>query len=323
MAKKKKYHIDPTTGQYKEIKFNFSYWLVRVLYHILLGLVVGCIFFLIFVTFIKSPNEKAMIIEKQKIEGQYKTLQQQMHEIQVVLYNLQERDDNLYRVVFQAEPIPITARHTPTSNIAYYNDLLKKTNSEIVVETSRKVNELRKQIYVQSKSYDEIILLAKSREKMLQSIPAIQPIANEDLKRLASGFGYRYDPIYHIRKFHEGMDFSAPVGAEIYATGNGKVVEASWKKGYGNCIDIDHQFGYKTRYAHLSRIKVAIGEKVIRGQVIGLVGNTGRSTGPHLHYEVHHYGKIMNPQNYYFLDLSPEEYDKVIQMSENSGQTMD
>ncbi len=323
MGKKKRYIFNPDTTNYEEVKVSFLYKLMKVLFHILLSLILGLIFFFLFISLAQSPKEKELINQKKQIEGKYRALRGQIKEIQLVLSDLQQRDDNLYRTVFQAEPIPIEARHTPTSNIEYYNELLKKTNSQIVVETTQKVNSLRKQIYVQSKSYDDILHLAKNRDKMLRALPAIQPVANKDLKRVASGFGYRYDPIYHTRRFHAGMDFSAPQGTEIYATGNATVIHADWKSGYGKCVYLNHGYGYITRYAHMSEIKVEAGQKVKRGQVIGLVGNTGKSTGPHLHYEVRRNGQIMNPQNYYFLDLTPEEYQRLIQMSENSGQMLD
>jgi murein DD-endopeptidase MepM/ murein hydrolase activator NlpD len=257
------------------------------------------------------------------MEGQYKALQGQMSDIQGILTDLQQRDDNLYRVVFQAEPIPYEVRRTANTNADYYEQLLRMTNSQIVVETTKKLNELKKQLYVQSKSYDEIVVLAQNKEKMLEAIPAIQPVANKDLTRVASGYGMRMDPIYHSRRFHAGMDFTAPTGTDIYATGNGRVLSAGWQQGYGNCVEIDHGFGYVTLYAHMHTISVNAGQTVNRGEVIGLVGNTGKSTGPHLHYEVHYKGEIMNPQNYYFLDLTPEEYDKMVQLSNNAGQMFD
>ncbi len=323
MSKKKKYIFNPETTNFEEVKVNSMYKLMVVLFHIILGISLGLLFFFLFISFIKSPKEKILLNEKTHIEEQYKMLKKQINKIQLVLNDLQQRDDNLYRTVFQAEPIPIEARHTPTSNIEYYNELLQKTNSQIVVETTRKINSLKKQIYVQSKSYDEILYLSKNRDKMLQALPAIQPVANKDLKRVASGFGYRYDPIYHTRRFHKGMDFSAPRGTDIYATGNARVIYAGWKSGYGKCVYLSHGYGYITRYAHMSRIKVKKGQRVKRGEVIGLVGNTGKSTGPHLHYEVRKNGKVMNPKNYYFLELTPEEYERLIKLSDNSGQILD
>jgi murein DD-endopeptidase MepM/ murein hydrolase activator NlpD len=250
-------------------------------------------------------------------------LERQLDEIQDVLTDMQERDDNLYRVILQAEPIPLSVRRAISANTEYYEQLLDMTNSEIVVATTKKVNELRKQLYIQSKSYDDLIVLSKNKETMLEHIPAIQPVLNKDLKRMASGYGWRIDPVYRSRRFHAGMDFTAPTGTDIYATGNGTVQSAGWKQGYGNTVEINHGFGYITLYGHMHKIKVKAGQKVKRGDVIGLVGNTGKSTGPHLHYEVHFKGEVMNPANYYFLDLSPEEYDRMVQMSNNSGMMMD
>ncbi|HNX13081.1 MAG TPA: M23 family metallopeptidase, partial [Paludibacteraceae bacterium] len=316
---KKKFYFNSETLDYEEIQINLAYRLKQVLFHAMSGIFLGLLFFFLFVSIIKSPREKEISLQKSRMEGQYKALQGQMSDIQGILTDLQQRDDNLYRVVFQAEPIPYEVRRTANTNADYYEQLLRMTNSQIVVETTKKLNELKKQLYVQSKSYDEIVVLAQNKEKMLEAIPAIQPVANKDLTRVASGYGMRMDPIYHSRRFHAGMDFTAPTGTDIYATGNGRVLSAGWQQGYGNCVEIDHGFGYVTLYGHMHSISVNAGQTVNRGEVIGLVGNTGKSTGPHLHYEVHYKGEIMNPQNYYFLDLTPEEYDKMVQLSNNAG----
>lgn len=320
---KKKFYFNPETTDYEEIQITFSYRLRKVLYHLLSGITLGVAFFFLFVSIVKSPKEKKVAMERTRIEGQYKALQGQMNEIQAVLSDLQQRDNNLYRVIFEADPIPVEARQSATSNVEYYNQLLTMTNSQIVVETTRRLNQLKKQLYVQSKSYDEIAELVQSKEEMMKCIPAIQPILNKDLTRVASGFGWRTDPVYHTGRMHEGMDFTAPTGTDVFATGNGRVVSAGWEQGYGNSIKIDHGFGYETFYAHLSAIYVTVGRQVVRGEVIGAVGNTGKSTGPHLHYEVHQKGVPVNPQNFYFLDLTPEEYDRMIQLSANAGQMLD
>jgi murein DD-endopeptidase MepM/ murein hydrolase activator NlpD len=283
----------------------------------------GAVFFFIFVTFVDSPEEKQLGQEKSHMQAQYKVLQRQFGEMQEVVSDLQERDDNLYRVVFQADPIPFSVRRAAATNDDYYEQLLDMTNSEVVVSTTKKLNELKKELYIQSKSYDELVLMAKNKENMLQNLPAIQPVLNKNLKQMASGYGWRIDPVYHTRRFHAGMDFAAPIGANIYATGNGQVISAGWQQGYGNCVQINHGYGYVTLYGHMSAFKIRAGQKVKRGDVIGLVGSTGKSTGPHLHYEVHFKGEIMNPQNYYFLDLSPADYDRMVQMSNNSGQMFD
>lgn len=320
---KKKFHFNSETLSYEQIEHTITHWLKQFLIHALSGMSLGAVFFFIFVTFVDSPEEKQLGQEKSHMQAQYKVLQRQFGEMQEVVSDLQERDDNLYRVIFQADPIPFSVRRAAATNNDYYEQLLDMTNSEVVVSTTQKLNELKKELYIQSKSYDELVLLAKNKENMLQNLPAIQPVLNKDLKQMASGYGWRIDPVYHTRRFHAGMDFAAPTGADIYATGNGQVISAGWQQGYGNCVQINHGYGYVTLYGHMSAFKVRAGQKVKRGDVIGLVGSTGKSTGPHLHYEVHYKGEIMNPQNYYFLDLSPADYDRMVQMSNNSGQMLD
>jgi len=320
---KKKFHFNPETLSYEQIEHTIAHWLKQLAIHALSGASLGIIFFFIFVSTIPSPEEKQLTQDKSHMEAQYKVLDRQLQEVQYVMNDLQQRDDNLYRVIFQADPIPLSVRRGSSADTQYYEQLLDMTNSEIVVSTSKKLNELKKELYIQSKSYDELVLLAKNKETMLENLPAIQPVLNKNLMRMASGYGWRIDPIYHTRRFHAGMDFTAPIGTDIYATGNGTVSGAGWEQGYGNCVQIDHGYGYVTLYAHMNAIKVRVGQKLKRGDVIGMIGNTGKSTGPHLHYEVHYKGEIMNPQNYYYLDLSPAEYDRMVQMSNNAGQMFD
>jgi murein DD-endopeptidase MepM/ murein hydrolase activator NlpD len=320
---KKKFHFNPETLSYEQIEHTLTHWLKQLAIHALSGASLGIMFFFIFVSTIPSPEEKQLTQDKSHMEAQYKVLDRQLQEFQYVMNDLQQRDDNLYRVIFQADPIPLSVRRGSSADTQYYEQLLDMTNSEIVVSTSKKLNELKKELYIQSKSYDELVLLAKNKETMLENLPAIQPVLNKNLMRMASGYGWRIDPIYHTRRFHAGMDFTAPVGTDIYATGNGTVSGAGWEQGYGNCVQIDHGYGYVTLYAHMNAIKVRVGQKLKRGDVIGMIGNTGKSTGPHLHYEVHYKGEIMNPQNYYYLDLSPAEYDRMVQMSNNAGQMFD
>jgi murein DD-endopeptidase MepM/ murein hydrolase activator NlpD len=239
-----------------------------------------------------------------------------------VLSDLQQRDDNLYRVIYQAEPIPLAVRmgkYGETSRFDYIKDM---TNSELVLNTTKRAAELRRQLVIQSNSYDEIVKLAKTNETRLENIPAIQPVFNKNLKHMASGYGMRIDPVYHTRKFHAGMDFAAPIGTKIFATGNGVITFSGWKQGYGNCVIINHGFSYETLYGHMYKILKG-GGQVHRGDLIGLVGSTGKSTGPHLHYEVHYQGKPQNPINYYFRDLSPGDYDKMLQYTNNSAQVFD
>ena len=227
-------------------------------------------------------------------------------------------------MIFEAEPIPPSVRSAGFGGVNRYIDLQGYESADLVIETAQRLDKISKKLYVQSKSYDEVINLAKNKEKMVACVPAIMPIANKDLRRTASGWGWRIHPIYKIRKFHYGMDFTAPTGTEIYASGDGvvEVVENSLR-GYGKRIVIDHGFGYKSLYAHLNDFNVKRGQKIKRGEVIGFVGSTGTSTAPHLHYEVFKNNKKVNPVHYYFNDLTPEEFDKMIFISSNSGQSFD
>ena len=323
MSAKKKYKINPETLAMEQVEHGFRYWVRQTGIYILAGIVIGILFLYLFLTFFPSPREKQLLREKTSLESQLEVLNNQVDQMQVVMTDLQQRDDNLYRVLFGAEPIPLSVRQGAQRKIDYYEQLAQMTNSELAADLALKVDLLEKEIYVQAKSYDEVAQKAKEQEIRMENIPAIQPVMNKDLKRVASGYGMRIDPVYHVRKFHQGMDFTAPTGTEVFATANAKVDFAGWKQGYGNTVILDHGYGYKTLYAHLYKILVRKGQKVRRSDIIALVGNTGKSTGPHLHYEVRLNNKPVDPRNYYFYDLSPEEYDQMIQLSNNFGQMLD
>ena len=323
MARKKKYRINPETLAMEQVEHGFRYWLRQTGNYIFAGIVIGVLLLYVLLTFFPSPREKQLKKEKDAMQAQLEVLNQQVDQMQIVMTDLQQRDDNLYRVLFGAEPIPLHIRQGAQRKIDYYERIASMTNSELAADLTLKVDMLGKEIYVQAKSYDDIVDMAKTQEIRMENIPAIQPVMNKDLKRIASGYGMRIDPVYHVRKFHQGMDFTAPTGTDIYATGNAKVVFSGWKQGYGNTVILDHGFGYQTLYAHLFKSLVREGQRVRRYDVIALVGNTGKSTGPHLHYEVRLHGKPVDPRNYYFYDLSPEEYDKMIQLSNNFGQMLD
>ncbi|MBR2487168.1 MAG: M23 family metallopeptidase [Paludibacteraceae bacterium] len=319
----KKFHINPKTLILEEVEHGIGYWLRQGSLYILSGIVLGIIFLFLFLTFFPSPREKQLLREKEALQAQLTTLNQQVDQMQLVMVDLQQRDDNLYRVLFGAEPIPLNIRQGTQRKISYYEEIARMTNNQLSADLSLKVDILEKEIYVQTKSYDDIIEMAKQQEIRMENIPAIQPVLNKDLTRVASGYGMRIDPVYHVRKFHHGMDFTAPTGTEVFATGNAKVKFSGWKQGYGNTIILDHGFGYETVYAHLYKSLVRKGQKVRRSDIIGLVGNTGKSTGPHLHYEVRLNDRPVDPRNYYFYDLSPEEYDQMIQLSNNFGLMLD
>ena len=319
-----KYYYDTKTLSYKPIKLNSSEKIRGYFIFFLSSILLSFFILLIFYQFFDSPKEKRLKLEIQNLTSQYKVINDDMKQVEKVLDEIQERDDNIYRVIFEADPIPNSIRKQGFGGINRYEKLLGLSNSELMINTSKKIDQLTKQLYLQSKSFDEVIDLAKNKSNMLASIPAIQPVANKDLKRMASGYGYRIHPIYKTRKMHYGMDFSAKTGTEIYATGDGVISKVKKsKRGYGNYVKINHGFGYETLYAHMSKYIVKKGQRVKRGEVIGYVGNSGISTAPHLHYEVRKDKKKINPMNFYYNDLSPEEYEKMLEISLQSNQSLD
>lgn len=320
---RKVYYIyNPRTRTYDRIYPTIRQRILSIVRRLFYGMGLGAGCFLVFFFLFGSPSEKELRSENARMEAQYNVLTKQLDDALTVLADIQQRDDNLYRVVLQADPIADGIRHASYKE-GRYEEFMDLANADLVMSTTRKLDLLRRQLYIQSKSFDEVVALCKQHDKMLTCIPAIQPVANKNLKQTASGYGMRIDPIYKTVKFHAGMDFSANVGTPVYVTGNGKVKQAGWDGLYGNCITVDHGFGYVTRYAHLSKIKVKVGQEVVRGEVIGEVGSTGKSTGPHLHYEVHVKGQVVNPVNYYFMDLSADEYDRMIEIASNHGKVYD
>ena len=319
-----KYYYDTKTLSYKRIKLSKLEKTKRFSYFIFSSAIIGLIMIVTFFQFFDSPKEKRLINEINHLVNQYEIVDNKMYKIELVLDDIQKRDDNIYRTIFEADPIPTSIRKQGFGGINRYKELEGYSNSKIMIETSTKIDQITKQLYLQSKSFDEIIDLTKDKLSMLASIPAIQPVSNKNLKRMASGYGYRIHPIYKTRKMHAGMDFSAKTGTEIYATGNGtiKKVRRS-KKGYGNYVEINHGYGYKTLYAHMSKFIVKQGQKVKRGELIGYVGNTGTSVAPHLHYEVIKNGKKIDPVNFYYNDLSAEEYSKMLEISSQNNQSFD
>ena len=302
---------------------GFKYWLRRSGWYLIGGFCIGIVFFLVFFYFFPSPRESQLQQQNRNLEAQLQVLNSQVDQMQIVMKDFEQRDENLYRVLFGAEPIPLSVRTGANRRIAYYDSIARMTNSQLASDLTMKIDLLAKETYIQAKSYDELLELAKTQEVRMENLPAIQPVLNKDLKRTASGYGMRIDPVYHVRRFHAGMDFSAPVGTDVFATGNAEVVFTGWKQGYGNTVELDHGFGYTTLYAHLYKVLVHNGQNVKRGDVIALVGNTGKSTGPHLHYEVRYQDKPVDPRNFYFYDLTPEQYDQMIQLSNNFGHMLD
>ena len=324
---RKKYKFNPSTLSYERIGISVREKAGKILTYLSSSLALAILMVIIFLNYYETPRAKALKRENQQLLTQYELMSRDIDKIDNVLAELQQRDDNIYRVIFEAEPIPSSIRKAGFGGSNKYSHLESLNNSELIIETAKKLDVVAKEAYIQSKSYDEVLKMALNKEKMLASIPAIMPVANEDLKRTASGWGYRIHPIYKVRKMHYGMDFTAPVGTPVYATGDGKVTEVSGSRrsrsGFGLAVKIDHGYDYETVYAHLNGFNVKVGQEVKRGDVIGYVGNTGGSTAPHLHYEVHKGGSAVNPQYYYFKDLTPQEYDKMIAISSNIGQTLE
>ncbi|MCI1648517.1 MAG: M23 family metallopeptidase [Bacteroides sp.] len=321
---RKVYYIyNPQTQTYDRIYPTVRQRALSILRRLFIGMGLGAGCFIVLLLIFGSPSEKELKKENSQLLAQYKVLSRRMDESMGVLQDIQQRDDNLYRVIFQADPIPSAIRKAGYGGTNRYEHLLSMANSALVINTTQKIDVLTKQLYIQSRSFDDVVEMCKKHDEMLKSIPAIQPVSNKDLRQTASGYGMRIDPIYGTMKFHAGMDFSAHPGTDVYATGDGTVVKVGWETGYGNTIVINHGFGYQTVYAHLKAFHTKVGKKVVRGEVIGEVGSSGRSTGPHLHYEVHVKGEVVNPVNYYFMDLSAEDYDRMIQIAANHGKVLD
>lgn len=322
--RREKFVFNTQTLSYEKAVVSWGTRIFRVFAFICASIVFSLAISSLAYTFIDSPKEKILKNELSAMKDRYAILNSEVQRLSEVLEELHYRDGNIYRVLFESDPIPSEVWQAGAGGVNRYRNLEKYENGELMKNLSLKVDKLRRQMAIQSKSYDQIAELIQNREQMLSSLPSIQPIINKDLTRLASGFGMRMDPVYKIPKFHEGMDFTAPVGTEVYVTGDGVVetVEYSYS-GYGNQVVVNHGYGYKTRYAHLSKFKVKVGQKVKRGDLIGLVGNTGKSTGPHLHYEVIKGGNAVNPVYYYYNDLKDDMFAKMLEKSSSQGQALD
>lgn len=322
--KKQKFRYNPETLSYDKLELSWKEQVLRSLLVIAPAVVLGFGFYLLFSSLFSSRHELDLSLENEALQEQITEMRQEVLLMAAVVEDLEKRDNEIYRVVFNAEPFPEQMRELGTGGSDEFEDLKGYDFSARVIENKKLIRALEKRIYAQSISFDEVIQLAKEKEQMLASIPAIQPVANADLTRIASGYGWRIDPIYKTSKMHWGLDFTADEGTNVYSTGNGVVLDLEqnlW--GYGNCILIDHGFGYVSRYAHLSAFKVKKGEKIVRGQIIGLVGSTGKSTGPHLHYEIEKNGKKIDPIHFFHSDITADEYERMLEMANNANQSFD
>lgn len=322
--KREKYFYNPNTLKYEKYKLSIGQRILQIAGFFTSAFFFGFLAMILGYSAFDNPEVQSRKIEMQKMEEKYDILDKRVNELTKVIQDLGERDDNIYRVIFEADPLPDNLRNGDMTKSKIYAELKELPESKIISNTLLNLESVEKRVYVQSKSYDELAKLIKNKEEMLASIPAIQPVSNKDLKRMASGFGMRIDPVYKTPHMHAGLDFSAEIGTPVYATGNGIIeIAGSQGDGYGNKVVINHGFGYETLYGHNSKILVRAGQKVKRGQTIALVGSTGKSTGPHCHYEVWKNGNKINPVNYFFNDLSPEQYDQMLKIVEQSNQSFD
>jgi len=313
------YYFNENTLQYEKVKPTIKNRLLRVMSVVFSGLLFSSLVLLIGYNFFSSPKELMQQREIEQYKLQQEIINSRLDRLEKVAVNLQDRDDNIYRVIFESEPIAKEIRQAGIGGSDRYVNLEGYKNSDILINTTKKLDHLSNKLYVQSTSFDEVFEMAKNMEDMAACIPAIQPISDKYKRRISSFYGYRIHPIYKRRVFHDGLDFSAPSGTEIYAAADGVIESASKSSyGYGNKIVVNHGYGYKTVYAHMSKFAVRRGTKVKRGQLIGYVGDTGLSTSPHLHYEVHRNGKKVNPIYYFFNDLSPQDYEEIINNANSS-----
>ena len=322
---KDKYYYNPKTCKFERIKKTKKEIFLNIIGFLLIVLFSSFIVLNIYDTYFESPKIVELRKENQELETHFEILNKEVNVAYKMLENLEERDDNIYRIIFEAEPIPSTIRQAGVGGINRYKELIDGNlkREELLVDNYIKVDELKRKLYIQTKSYDELFNMANNKEDLIAAIPAIQPIYNKDLRRVASGYGMRIDPFLKVRRMHYGLDFSVKKGTPIYATADGKVViiKSSFG-GLGKHIYLDHGNGYRTVYAHLNRFNVKKGQKVKRGELIAYSGNTGRSTSPHLHYEVHKNGEKVNPINFFFNDLTPSQYEEVIRIASIENQAL-
>ncbi len=316
------YRYNPETDNYERVYPTLAGRLsgfakVLVLAVLIAAAAVGLVFLCY-----DTPTEQNLRTENRQLKTQYNILSRRLENSLKVMENIQSRDDNFYRVMMQMEPLSRGQRLAGLDNESRYRELQGLSDAKLVTDFTRRLDFFDRCLYAQSISFDELKTMASKQQDKLDHIPSVLPI-NVEAYTMASGYGYRRDPVYGATAFHAGLDFAAPEGTGVYATANGRVSVADWKGGYGNCIDVDHGYNYLTRYGHLSKILVKEGQMVSRGEKIGEVGSTGKSTGPHLHYEVRFKDEPQNPVNYYFMDITPEAYEQMIRLAENAGHVMD
>ncbi len=322
--KKIKYLYNANTLRYEKLITPLRVKLLRIFGFIAAALVTAAIISYIAFRFIGSPNEKVLKLQTAVLNEEIEDISQKLHSLELQMRELENRDNNVYRSIFEANPIPDSAR---TKEKEIKDEIVKITrmsNHQLINSINETLKKLAARMNAQKTSYADVEKMVSSKEELLSHTPAIQPVSNKDLTRIASGFGYRIDPVYKTTKMHAGIDFTAPQGTPIYATANGTVeVAGNMGDGYGNHVIINHGYGYKTLYGHMVRVKARTGKQVLRGEVIGYVGNTGKSTGPHCHYEVHKHGEKIDPIYFFYNDLTPEQFDRLLKQAASSNQSLD
>lgn len=322
--KKIKYYYNANTLRYEKLETPLQVRILRIFGFIAAAFVTAALISFVAFRFVGSPREKLLARENERLDDKYTELNDRLKTMQEQMQELEKRDNNVYRAIFEANPIPDSIRAKALEKQIEISSVENMSDNELVSSITSTLNNLSNRITSQQKSYGEIDNLLKNKENLLSHTPAIQPVSNKDLERIASGFGYRIDPIYKTIKMHEGLDFTAPTGTPIYATADGTVtVAGNTNDGFGNHVVINHGFGYETLYGHMVRVKAKVGESVKRGEVIGYVGSTGKSTGPHCHYEVHKNGQKLNPVYFFYNDLSAEQFDLLLKKAAASNQSMD
>lgn len=322
--KKIKYYYNTNTLRYEKLETPLRVKLLRIFGFLAAALVTAGLISYVAFQFIGSPKEKILQQQNENLKDNYRDIKDRLQSVQQQMQELEKRDNDVYRAIFEATPIPDSARAKELENKLEIATVEKMKDNQLASSILTTLNNLSNRISVQQKSYDEVDGLVKNKEQLLLHTPAIQPVSNKDLNRIASGYGYRIDPVYKTTKFHAGLDFSAPQGTPIYATADGKVTTAgNMGNGYGNHVIINHGYGYETLFGHMVRVKARNGQMVKRGEVIGWVGSTGKSTGPHCHYEVHKNGEKINPIYFFFNDLSPEQFDMLLKKAAASNQSLD
>jgi murein DD-endopeptidase MepM/ murein hydrolase activator NlpD len=324
---KVKYYYDQETLSYRKVERRRRKIVGSVTLFAFCSCLVGFLLYLFAGQIYDSPELRTVKRDKRFVELQLENMEQEIDQLTAIIADVEDRDNSIYRIYFDANPITSEQRQAGFGGVNRYKNYEGYTNSDKVIALRESMDRLKKRTAIQSKSLDEIAVLAKDKEKLLKSIPAIQPVRNQDMTRMASGYGFRSDPFNKTRKFHYGMDFTAPRGTPIFASGDGVVERADANSsGYGNHLRIDHGFGYVSLYAHLRQrnpYNVKVGQKVKRGDIIGYVGSTGRSQAPHLHYEIFKDGDRINPINFYYGSLTPEEFNELLKRSQEENISLD